>query len=414
MTAEQSSTSVQEPRGLEPDHPDRRGEGQQPFGRLVRGRSRRRSMGCWTPRPRSCARRSGTSGRRPARTARAGFYQRKLQTKAGEVQLKVPKLRQATFETAIIERYRRRESSMEEALIEMYLAGVSVRRVEDITEASVGHAGQCRHGQRAEPEDLRADRAVAERADRRRTPVRVPRRDLAEAELGGRGAERGGAGGDRRGTDGYREILGVAEGTKEDTESWRQFLTHLKDRGLTGVQLIISDKCLGLVEAAAEFYPEARWQRCVVHWYRNVFTEVPSTKVKEVAAMLKAIHAQEDAGRPRPRPRPWWRSWSHEAREGRRDGAGGRGRDAHLLPLPARASAPDPHEQPAGADHAGDPPADAGGGRLPGRPLGVDAGGGSAASRRRHPLGHAALPGHEPFQGAGRDRDQQAADNAIA
>ena len=58
--------------------------------------------------------------------------------------------------------------------------------------------------------------------------------------------------------------------------------------------MIISDKCLGLVEAATEFYPEARWQRCVVHWYRNIFSEVPKTKIKEVAAMLKAIHAQED------------------------------------------------------------------------------------------------------------------------
>src|ERR1043165_3999792 len=72
------------------------------------------------------------------RDTRAGHYERKLQTKAGEVQLKVPKLRQRTFETAIIERYRRRESSVEEALIEMYLAGVSVRRVEDITEALWG------------------------------------------------------------------------------------------------------------------------------------------------------------------------------------------------------------------------------------------------------------------------------------
>ena len=72
------------------------------------------------------------------RDTRAGHYERKLQTKAGEVRLKVPKLRAQTFETAIIERYRRRESSVEEALIEMYLAGVSVRRVEDITEALWG------------------------------------------------------------------------------------------------------------------------------------------------------------------------------------------------------------------------------------------------------------------------------------
>ncbi len=94
--------------------------------------------------------------------------------------------------------------------------------------------------------------------------------------------------------DGYREILGVVEGVKEDTESWRGFLRHLKERGLTGVRLIVSDKCLGLVEAVAEFYPQAAWQRCMVHWYRNVMSVVPKGKVKEVVAMLKAIHAQED------------------------------------------------------------------------------------------------------------------------
>ena len=94
--------------------------------------------------------------------------------------------------------------------------------------------------------------------------------------------------------DGYRQILGVCDGAKEDLESWRNFLRHLKERGLTGVKLVISDKCLGLVQAVAEFYPEAGWQRCVVHFYRNVFTAVPKGKVKEVAAMLKAIHAQED------------------------------------------------------------------------------------------------------------------------
>jgi transposase-like protein len=96
------------------------------------------------------------------------------------------------------------------------------------------------------------------------------------------------------GRDGYREILGVCEGTKEDKESWRNFLRHLKERGLKGVQLVISDKCIGLIEALGEFFPEAQWQRCTVHWYRNVFTAVPKGKVKAVAAMLKAIHAQED------------------------------------------------------------------------------------------------------------------------
>jgi len=94
--------------------------------------------------------------------------------------------------------------------------------------------------------------------------------------------------------EGYREVLGVAEGTKEDAASWRNFLRSLKERGLVGVRLFITDKCLGLVESLAEFYPDAAWQRCVVHWYRNVMTAVPQGKVREVVAMLKAIHAQED------------------------------------------------------------------------------------------------------------------------
>ncbi len=79
----------------------------------------------------------------------------------------------------------------------------------------------------------------------------------------------------------------------EDKASWTAFLRHLKERGLKGVRVFVSDKCLGLVESLGEFYPEALWQRCAEHFYRNVWTAVPTSNVKEVAAMLKAIHAQE-------------------------------------------------------------------------------------------------------------------------
>jgi len=95
-------------------------------------------------------------------------------------------------------------------------------------------------------------------------------------------------------TEGYRKILGVAEGAKEDKAGWSGFLAYLKGRGLTTPRLFISDACMGLVESLGEHYPEARWQRCTVHFYRNVFSVVPSGKVREVAAMLKAIHAAED------------------------------------------------------------------------------------------------------------------------
>ena len=227
---------------------------------------------------------------------RAGYYQRALHTKAGEVELKVPKLRTLPFETAIIERYRRRETSVEEALVEMYLAGVSVRRVEDITEALWGTKVSSGTVSRLNTKIYKTIEAWRMRPIEGKHPY---------VYLDGIALKRSWAGEVRNvsvlvavgvNTEGYREILGVAEGAKEDKPSWAGFLRHLKERGLKGVELITSDKCLGLIESLGEFYPTASWQRCVVHFYRNVFTVVPKGKVKEVAAMLKAIHAQEDRG----------------------------------------------------------------------------------------------------------------------
>jgi putative transposase len=237
--------------------------------------------------------------RRYERTAeradtRAGHYRRKLQTKAGEVELNMPKLRSLPFETAIIARYRRRESSVEEALVEMYLAGVSVRRVEDITQALWGTRV--------------SSGTVSELNQKIFVKIEEWRNRPIEGEypyvfLDGMWLKRswGGEVGNVSvlvavgvDSEGYREVLGVCEGTKEDKDSWLSFLRHLKDRGLKGVRLFISDKCLGLLEALGDTYPEVRWQRCVVHFYRNVFTAVPRGKMKVVAEMLKAIHFQED------------------------------------------------------------------------------------------------------------------------
>jgi len=224
---------------------------------------------------------------------RAGSYERALHTKAGEVKLKVPKLRRQTFETAIIERYRRRESSVEEALREMYLAGVSVRRVEDITEAL--------WGTRVSPGTVSNlnKKIYAKIEEWRNRPIEGEHPYLY---LDGIVMKRTWAGEVRNvsllvasavNSEGYREILGICEGAKEDKSGWSAFLRHLVDRGLSGVQLIISDACRGLVESIADYLPDARWQRCMVHFYRNVFSHVPSAKVREISHMLKAIHAQE-------------------------------------------------------------------------------------------------------------------------
>lgn len=175
-----------------------------------------------------------TNAKRYERTSdcqdtRAGHYDRKLLTKAGEVNPKVPKLRNLTFETAIIQRYQRREISVEEALVEMYLAGVSVRRVEDITESLWG--SRVSAGTISE-----LNKKVYVHIDQWR--MRPLRGKYPYVYLDGIYLKRS-CGGEYRNVvvlvamavneDGRREVIGSAEGMKEDKESWLAFLNHLRN-----------------------------------------------------------------------------------------------------------------------------------------------------------------------------------------
>lgn len=224
---------------------------------------------------------------------RSGHYERNFGTTSGEVKLRVPKLKGIHFETAIIERYKRRECSVEEALIEMYLAGVSVRRVEDITETlwgtkvSSGTISNLNQKAYKHIEEWRQRPLTGEYPYVYVDGIYLKRCWGGEIQnvsvLVAIGVNK----------DGFREILGAAEGMKEDKESWLNFFTWLKSRGLTGVRLVVGDKCLGMLESIPVVFPEAKYQRCTVHFYRNVFTVTPKTKMKQVTLMLKAIHAQE-------------------------------------------------------------------------------------------------------------------------
>lgn len=193
---------------------------------------------------------------------RSGHYSRKLMTTSGEVR--------------------------EEALIEMYLAGVSVRRVEDISEALWGSRVSA-----STISDLNQKAYVhIEEWRNRKLSGKYPyvyvdgiylkRNWGGEFEnvsiLVAIGVDE----------DGYREIIGAAEGMKEDAESWKSFLAWLKERGLDGVKLIVGDKCLGMCNAATEVFPEAKYQRCTVHFYRNIFSVTPRKHMREVTRMLKA------------------------------------------------------------------------------------------------------------------------------
>lgn len=225
---------------------------------------------------------------------RSGHYDRNFTTTSGDVTLHVPKLKGVQFETAIIERYRRRETSIEEALIEMYLAGVSVRRVEDITEAlwgtrvSSGTISNLNQKAYENIEKWRCRQLSGTYAYVYVDGVYLKRSWGGEIQnvsvLVAIGVNQ----------DGYREIIGAAEGMKEDYDSWLYFFKWLKERGLSGVQLFVGDKNLGMLETIGEVFPGAKYQRCTVHFYRNVLSVVPRNKVRSVAMMLKAIHAQEN------------------------------------------------------------------------------------------------------------------------
>lgn len=180
--------------------------------------------------------------------------------------------------------------SVEEVLIEMYLAGVSVRRVEDITGALWGNKVSL-----ATISEMNKKAYVHIEAWRNR-PLQGGRDSYVYVDwiyL-------------RRNwenmailvtitvnEDGYRKLLGATEGMKEDKASWVNFFQWLRDRSLDGAKLVVGDKRLGMLKAVEAVFPEAKYQRCTVHFCRNVFSVTSRSKVKLVAKMFKAIRAQE-------------------------------------------------------------------------------------------------------------------------
>ena len=224
---------------------------------------------------------------------RAGHYDRGLTTTSGEVTLHMPKLKGMRFTTAIIERYKRRETSVEEAMIEMYLAGVSTRRIEDVSEILWGASVS------AGTVSNLNDKAFAAVEEWRCRPLTC---EYPYVYVDGIYLKRSWGGSFENvavmvaigvNGDGYREVIGAAEGFAESKECWREFLSWLKDRGLRGVSMIVGDKAAAMTGAVAEVFPDTAYQRCTVHFYRNVLAKVPKSKRPQGAAMLKAIHAME-------------------------------------------------------------------------------------------------------------------------
>ena len=233
--------------------------------------------------------------RRTGRKAfRAGHCERTLTAKAGKSSLKVPELKGALFGSAVIERCRRRESSVEEALMEMYLAGVSTRRVDD--------TGRLLRGERM------PSRTLSDKLKKIHKEIDEWRKRPLESEYpyvfvdgvrhkrsrGGHVENAGVLVAIGVGTEGRREAIAADEGMREDAAGWERFFRSMIERGLRGVGLVVGDRCAGLVSTVNSMPPNARCQRCMVRFMRDVLSKTPPGHREWASTALKAIFAQEN------------------------------------------------------------------------------------------------------------------------
>jgi transposase-like protein len=236
-------------------------------------------------------------------TERNGSRPRALTTKGGDVDLRIPKLRKGSFFPTILEPRRRIDQALYAVVMEAYVHGVSTRSVDDLVEALGAGSGISK----SEVSRICAglDEVVGAFRTRRLDHTEFPYVYLDATYLNVRVAARTGQPGQVTSmavvvatgiaTDGSREILGLDVGDSEDEVFWRGFLTSLKQRGLAGVHLVISDQHAGLVKALKRSFQGAGHQRCRVHFARNLLAHVPKGQQNMVAAVFRTIFAQPDA-----------------------------------------------------------------------------------------------------------------------
>lgn len=225
---------------------------------------------------------------------RAGYYHRGLVTRIGKLELRVPRDRSGEFSTALFERYARSEKALVAALAEMYVQGVSTRKVKAITEELCGHsfsASAISAINKSLDEALErfASRQLEEAypyviLDARYEKVRedgVIRSMAVQIAIG-------------INWEGQRQVLAVETASRESLSSWKDFLLRLKERGLTGVEFVVSDDHAGLKKAISEVLCEAAWQRCYVHFLRNALDYLPRKADDDCLQELRWIYDRRD------------------------------------------------------------------------------------------------------------------------
>ena len=230
-------------------------------------------------------------------TQRNGTRARTLTTTAGDLELRIPKLRTGSFFPSLLERRRRVDQALFAVIMEAYLHGVSTRKVDDLVKALGADTGISKSEVSRICADLDdevgafRDRSLADQSfpyvflDATYCKARVNHRVVSQAVVIATGVS----------ADGHREVLGFDVGDSEDGAFWTAFLRSLKARGLTGVQLVISDAHEGLKTAIASVLIGSSWQRCRVHFMRNVLSRIPKGHGEMAAAAIRTIFAQPDA-----------------------------------------------------------------------------------------------------------------------
>jgi putative transposase len=240
---------------------------------------------------------------------RSGYYPRTLMTRVGKLILRVPQDRQGRFRTEVFERYQRSEKALVAALAEMYVQGVSTRKVKEITEELCGHEFSGATISRA---TSKLDEEL-ERFARRRLEEEYPYLilDARYEKVRENGVITSQAVQVAIGVnwEGRRCVLGVEMANRESQSSWKEFLLRLKQRGLQGVLCVLSDDHAGLRKSIPEVLPEASWQRCYVHFLRNALDYLPRKKDDDCLTELRWIYERRDLEEARRDLSAWLGKW---------------------------------------------------------------------------------------------------------
>ena len=241
---------------------------------------------------------------------RSGYYGRTLVTRVGKLELRVPQDRQGHFRTEVFERYQRSEKALVGAMTEMYVQGVSTRKVKAITEELCGHEVSASTISRLNvklDEELErfAKRRLSEAypyliLDARYEKVREDGVITSQAVMIAIGVD----------WEGRRNVLAVELANRESQSSWRGFCLALKERGLQGVELVITDDHAGLRKAIAEVFTEAVWQRCYVHFLRNALDYLPRKADNDCMTELRWIYDRRSIEEARQDLAAWLKKWS--------------------------------------------------------------------------------------------------------